>query len=289
MIVSARAWMALPLLILTAWAQATLIEQPGLVDADWLAERLEEPTLRVIDARPAIRSYLEGHVPGAVYMSPENFRASLGGQPARLLNFDELAGLLGRMGISKEHSVVIYSSGSDDLAASTFVAWMLYMVGHKNWAVLDGGIEAWTEAGYSTPTLLPKLGGQSLRPEIRSDARVGLTDMISITRLGGAKMLDARPEQQYLDGHISGALWFPLSSTLTEGTVRRWRSRDEIVDILTDRGVLSTDRLVTYCTTGMQGSQLWFTMRFIVGNPQTALYDGSMIDWTANDMPVSRG
>lgn len=43
--------------------------------------------------------------------------------------------------------------------------------------------------------------------------------------------------------------------------------------------------IITYCTSGGEASQLWFTLRYVLGIQNVAVYDGSWIDWTARKMP----
>lgn len=76
-----------------------LIERPQLVDTEWLARNLNNPNLRVIDARGMLLTYLQEHIPNAIFLSTETLRISRGGIPGQLLPPERLAEIFGAMGI----------------------------------------------------------------------------------------------------------------------------------------------------------------------------------------------
>lgn len=121
---------------------------PGLLwSPAQLRERMDDPNLRVIDARPGER-YTMGHIPGARHFDLYGVNSDDSSE-APLRNFFAMwAFLLGNRGVSFENAIVFY----DDIVGNTSVRgfWMLELFGHKDVHVLDGGYSAWERAGYET-------------------------------------------------------------------------------------------------------------------------------------------
>ena len=108
-----------------------------LAETGWLADRLDDPNIRVIDARPS-EQYATGHVPGAVNLS------AFGGIPRAanrdMASPDEFASLASKLGISNEMTVVAYDIPSQIVGT---VAWAFLYYGHVDVRILDGGFAKW--------------------------------------------------------------------------------------------------------------------------------------------------
>ena len=114
-----------------------------LAETDWLAGRLSDPTVRVVDAR-LDEDYAGGHIPGAVHLSG----FSLGGiRPGPEMPEPEaFAGLVGALGIDEHTTVVVYDSGERSQMAG-MTAWTFLSYGHPDVRYLDGGLAKWTGEG----------------------------------------------------------------------------------------------------------------------------------------------
>ncbi|MCS7191223.1 MAG: rhodanese-like domain-containing protein, partial [Fimbriimonadales bacterium] len=66
-----------------------------------------------------------------------------------------------------------------------------------------------------------------------------------------------------------------------------WRQPDEIRERLKQLGVDPQRPLVTYCNSGREASQLWFTLRYLLGI-EVQTYEGSWVEWSARGMPVEK-
>ena len=79
-----------------------------LAETDWLAGRLSDPTVRVVDAR-ADKDYARGHTPGAVHING----FSLGGlrTGSEMPEPGAFADLVGALGIDERTPVVVYDGG----------------------------------------------------------------------------------------------------------------------------------------------------------------------------------
>lgn len=256
---------------------------PALVTTGWLAENLDQPNLRILDARNAMRAYQQAHVPGAVYLNTESLRISRGGIPGRTLPPDDLARLFGAIGVGNGMDVVVYSGGDDLHSAATYVAVLLEFLGHDRVAVLDGGWDQWKKEGRPTSSATPAV------PERRFAAapREGMMlDADAVRRAAGqgAVVLDARPADLHAAGRIPGSRNLPLAELLADGGM--WKSPEELRTAARQAGVEPGKPVVAYCNTGREASQLAFTLKHVLGIEDVRIYPGSMVDWRSRDLPL---
>jgi thiosulfate/3-mercaptopyruvate sulfurtransferase len=271
-----------------------------IVSVEWLASHATDPALRIADTRwsatePAARvRYDRGHIPGAVFLDVENGLSSPGEGPGRhpIPAREKLEQVLSEAGIGDEHVLVAYDDAGGSIAAR---AWWLYRHFGRDGrcAVLDGGITAWTDAGFPLST-----EGQRHAParwtagEPRDDV-VGADDVALLGE--GAVLLDARAIERYrgeaepIDaraGHIPGALSAPFAGNLDgagrflaeEALLRRYRSFGAL-----DRPV------VAYCGSGITATHDLLAME-LAGIAGGRLYEGSWSDWSSDpERPIATG
>lgn len=276
------------LLALSFWAVAAaqpLLDKPSLVTTEWLARYLNDPRLRLIDARATLRDYLQGHIPNAIYLNTESLRISRGGVPARLLPPERLAEIFGAIGIGNEHTVVVYSSSAEAFSYATYVAFVLEFLGHRAIGVLDGGFEKWQAEGRPVVQEFPKVHPTRFVLNVNPSLRADWLTVQSAIQKGGVQLLDARDPKVFAAGHIPSARNAPLRENLQGEKVLTWRDKETLMARLKALGIDPTKPIIPYCTSGREASQLWFTLRHVLGLPHVAVYDGSWIDWTARQLP----
>ena len=117
-----------------------------LAETDWLAGRLSDPTVRVVDAR-SDKDYASGHIPSAVHING----FSLGGiRPGPEMPEPEaFAHLVGALGVDESTPVVVYDAGGRSQWAQLagMTAWTFLYYGHPDVRYLDGGLAKWTAEG----------------------------------------------------------------------------------------------------------------------------------------------
>lgn len=274
------------ILLPVAVTAAPPLEKPSLISTDWLARNLEDPRLRIIDARSSLAPYIGGHIPGAVYLNTESMRISKGGVPARLLPAELLGEMFGKIGIGNDHTVVVYSSGEDNFAHAAYVVFVLEWLGHQSIGLLDGGIEKWKhedrELTMNFPDRREVVFKTRPNPSILKEA----TDVQRSIR-AGIPLLDARGPAIFSSGHIPTAKNFFLAETLTGEEVKTWKSKEELLHLAAEAGVSPETPAITYCTSGRESAQIWFTLRHVAGLENIASYHGSIIDWRARGNSLS--
>jgi thiosulfate/3-mercaptopyruvate sulfurtransferase len=189
-----------------------------LIDAATLHGRLDDPALVVVDARFNLfdvdegrKAYLDAHIPGAVYVHLDD---DLSGPPLTdagrhpLPSPEALEALFSRLGIGPDAQVVAYDQRDGMVAARLW--WMLRYMGHEAVAVLDGGWNAWTAAGYATVGGEESRAAGLFRGSPRRDRLVTLDDVADAPRLVDCRdPRRYRGEEEPLDpiaGHIPGAV-----------------------------------------------------------------------------------
>ena len=279
-----------------------MLSLPGpLVSVDWLAAHLTDPALRIADVRwslsgPSGRDrYVDGHIPGAVFLDADRELSSPGEGPGRhpVPSPTKLATILGRSGISNEHVVVAYDDAGGSIAARLW--WLYRHFGHDDdCAVLDGGLQAWTDAGKALTTDAPDHPAATWTPGTPADDLVG-TDEVAGMLGGDALLLDARAAERYrgetepIDpraGHIPGAVSAPFMSNL--GPDGRFLAPDALRERYASLGA-NERPVVAYCGSSLSATHDLLALE-LAGLDGGRLYEGSWSHWSSDpSRPAATG
>jgi thiosulfate/3-mercaptopyruvate sulfurtransferase len=279
----------------------------GLIAPEALAARLGNEALVVIDIRSSVdgggrAAFEAGHIPGAVHSdyATDGWRAKVGNAPGMLPALDQLAALVGRLGIKPHDDVVIVPAGTSatDFAAAARVYWTLKLIGHGQQAILDGGYQGWREGGtrpIETGPSKPKPAAPY--PVVMQQRLRSNTDATFIASRGKlATLVDARA-QSYFDGRekaaeatragrIPGAVSRDYAEAF-DATAGGLRPAPELARLY---AVVPKGPAVSYCNTGHTAALNWFVLSEVLGRDEVALYDGSMTAWTEDpERPVATG
>lgn len=271
-----------------------------LVSTDELATLLDTDEVSVIDLRSDLFDYLEGHIPGALYLHYETLRATSDGVPGDLLPAESYAALFSQLGISPEKPVVIYASGAANFNA-TFLAWILSGFGHPSVRLLDGGYDKWLEETRPTSRTFTAVAPSEFAADDFAPAlaRLGMVRWLveNAERAGPMVLVDVRPPEQYRGeagaqvrrGHIPGAINHVWSSDLvTTGTVKAWKPLDELRTAYEAQGITPDKHVIVYCNTGTEATHVYFALRELLGYPNVDVYVPSWTDWSArSELPVA--
>ena len=122
-----------------------------LVTTDWLASRIGDPALVLVDMRwreqgSGRQAYDRGHIPGADYLDWSTDLVDPKAPIAFTLAPPErFAAVMARCGIGEETTIVAYA---DDMGNGPFRLWWACRVyGHDDVQVLDGGFGKWVAEG----------------------------------------------------------------------------------------------------------------------------------------------
>ncbi|MGE5564512.1 MAG: 3-mercaptopyruvate sulfurtransferase [Bacillota bacterium] len=264
----------------------------SLVSTDWLADRLGEPDLVVVDSswhmpatgRSGREEYLAGHIPGARFLDIDALSDRSNPAPHMLPGADEFAAAMERLGIGSADRIIVYDNSPLRTAARGW--FMLRHFGARDVAILDGGFQRWVAEGRPTESGEPASREARFEPRVRDElvtkqellagAGSALLDARSKTRFDGS---EADPRPGVAPGHIPGARNLPYAALYDEQG--RFRSPDELRRLFAEAGIDPSRPFVASCGSGVTANSLIFAAH-LLGNDSTRLYDGSWSEWGAD-------
>jgi thiosulfate/3-mercaptopyruvate sulfurtransferase len=211
------------------------------------------------------------------------------------------------MGLCKDHHIIVYTKPNCFSAARVW--WMFQAMNHAKVSVLDGGIEAWKEAGGPTEpgTEPPTVSTSSADFEARLvPQRVvnwqQVLQSVEGNVAGRKVVVDARSEARFKgtapeprpglrSGHIPTAVCVPFSAILQENYAY-WRPVAEMRTAFEEAGVdLNEDsRVISSCGSGVTACVLALGMHLCGKSVNSVpVYDGSWTEWGGReDLPIER-
>jgi thiosulfate/3-mercaptopyruvate sulfurtransferase len=271
-----------------------------LIDAGTLARHVGDPDWVIVDCRfdladtsAGLRAYRKGHIPGAVYAHLDDdlcrpIDDSSGRHP--LPAATALVALFGRLGIGHDTQVVAYDDKNGMIASRLW--WMLRFMEHEAAAVLNGGWQAWLEAGNGVRD------GEEKNPLARFAGSPRLEWLVKAQEvLHSPLLVDSREPERYrgeeepLDsvaGHIPGAEnifyeqnWGKEGRYLPARELHaRWQEM---------LGETPADEAVFYCGSGVSACVNLLALAH-AGFGDGRLYAGSWSEWIRDpERPVATG
>jgi thiosulfate/3-mercaptopyruvate sulfurtransferase len=264
-----------------------------LVTTEWLAERIGDRGLMILDVQPNIHDYILEHIPGAIYMNEEHFRAHIGGQPARFVPAGAVEPVMREAGLKADVPVVVYTGvgafkGWGDGLEQTMVAYSLARYGHDRVFVLDGGLDRWKAEGRPLAKDYPVAKPSEFQATVRGDYFISYEEFLRIKDDADVIVLDARPPDKYegqgpwrKPGHIPGAVNVPWQDLMDGTNKALLRPLEEVREILRRNGASPEKRIVCSCGTGREATNEFLLLRFYLGYPRVRLHEGAFTEWVS--------
>lgn len=273
-----------------------------LVSTEWLAAHLGKPGLVVVESDEDVLLYEMGHIPGAVKI---DWHTDLNHPVMRdYIDGQQFAELVGKKGISRDSTVVIYGDKSNWWAAYAF--WVFTLFGHEDVRLLDGGREKWLAENRPMTAEQSPVVSAEYPVVTRKDAAIRAFKDDVLAHIGQA-MVDVRSPEEYSGerttapaypeegalraGHIPGAHSIPWSMAARSDST--FKTRSELAEIYcSENGAALTENAATvvYCRIGERSSHTWFVLRYLLGFTNVRNYDGSWTEWgSAVGVPIVKG
>ena len=271
-----------------------------LVETDWVAEHLDDDSIRIVEVDENPTLYREAHIPGAIGF---DWKEDLQDQVKRdFLSAEDFGALMGSRGISNDHTVVLYGDRNNWFAAYTY--WYFLYYGHDDVRLMNGPREKWIEEGRDTSDEEPSHPAASFEAKPGDDSIRAKRDEVREALGAGTKLVDVRSPQEYSgeliamagyeqegaqrSGHIPGAASIPWAQAVQEdGT---FKSADELRELYTSKDVLGDGNpVIAYCRIGERSAHSWFVLHELLGESDVKNYDGSWTEWgNLVDVPIEK-
>ena len=258
----------------------------SVVSTEWVAENKGNEDVVVVEVDVDTGGYDEGHVPGATGW---NWSEQLCDQVVRdILPKEEMEKLLASSGISNDTTVVLYGDNNNWFAAWAF--WQMKIYGHDKVRIMNGGRGKWLEEGRDISTETPAPGAVEYSAAEADNSLRSFLPAVQEAVGGSVDMVDVRSPEEYSGellappglpetcqrgGHVPGARSIPWGLACNEdGT---FKSREELADLYSSRGISGERPVIAYCRIGERSSHTWFVLKYLLGLDGVTNYDGS---WT---------
>ncbi len=256
---------------------------PLILDADDLAPLLDTDGVVIVDLSNE-SAYEAGHIPGAIRIEAAELGAARPPVMGLLPPEAAIGGLLSAAGITPDSHVIAYDS-ENSLKACRFL-WTLDVIGHRGFSLLNGGLNAWLEAGRELDEGLPNITPSAYPVSYGTEHVADKAYILEHLNDPDVVVLDTRTELEYngIDrraargGHIPGARNVDWSLTVIGGGDFRFRPVEEVRALYAHEGINSDKEVIVHCQTHMRSSHSYILLKAL-GFTRIKGYPGSWSDW----------
>lgn len=234
----------------------------------------------IIDARTP-EEYAAGHIPGATSVHWTELTGFDDDDLWDVRPTEELVTIFGARGVSRDTPVVIYGAGPEGYGDDGNVYWALRYLGHEQVQVLNGGWAGWLASGGAISTDTGDAPPPTRFDPILNEEVFATTDQVELWH--GA-VLDVRSEEEWLAGHIPGAVWMDWTRMFDDGGALL--PPEEARVHLGEVGIAEMDDVIVYCAGGIRSGHTFMVLEAI-GQPVVRNYVGSWSRWSEQGNPVA--
>ena len=277
-----------------------------LASTEWLASRLSDPKVRVLDCtvhlhpmpggdmrmESGLADFETAHIPGSGFADLIEALSD----PASPLRFtlpdaERFAAAMGALGVGKDTHLALYAHQT---YWATRLWWMLRHFGFDQASILDGGLHAWRNAGLDVETgpAAPVAAKVFAAKHDRDlfcvmgsvEKAIGGTGSVTINALLPEQHAGTGGNHYGRPGRIPGSVNVPARNLVDRGT-GLFRSLQELRSEFEGIGALASPDVIVYCGGGIAASGDAFILH-LLGQDNVRIYDASLQEWARSNLPM---
>jgi thiosulfate/3-mercaptopyruvate sulfurtransferase len=268
---------------------------PALATTDWLAKKLADPALVILDIR-RVEYYRAGHIPNAINAFYGSWAFKKVDLYTEIPEMDDLFDMVGAAGIKLDSRIVIVGKTDtpQERVGMARVACTLQYAGIDNVAILDGGHNKWTKENrpLSTRTVKPRkvnfTGKINQHIFVKKDYVLDQFDKVIMLDVRDPSFFAGKKKAEFIEkaGHISGAVNLPTAWSFANGGT--FKNKATLAALAAEAvGTDLSKEIITYCDTGKCCPTWRYLMKEVLGYQNVFLYDGSIEEWSRDpDAPM---
>ena len=275
------------------------------VSTEWLAEHLGDPNVAIVDGsfylpaqkRDPKAEFVQQHIPGAVFFDIDEIADTASPLPHMLPSAEKFSARVRKLGLGDGNKIVVYDT--TPMLGATRVWWMFRAMGHKDVAVLDGGLPKWMSEGRPVTDDPTPPRERHFTARIDNTLVRSVDDVKALVDSKREQIVDARAANRFRGevpeprpglraGHMPGAFNLPYNELLDPQTGTMLPA-DKLGARIAASGLDPAKKVTASCGSGVSACVVALGL-YLTGAPEAAIYDGSWTEWGGRaDTPIVTG
>ena len=264
---------------------------PLIIEPEALQALLPNADLLLVAVCSA-RLFNSMHIAGSRLVEPAELVSGIAPASGKIPDEQRLSALFSRLGLRADKHVIAYDDEGGGWAGR--LIWTLDVLGHDKSSYLNGGLIAWSRAGYPCSNEVVQTAATDYSARIDHGQIANLAEIRQ--QLGSTRSVvwDARTREEYdgvqvtalRNGHIPGAVNLDWLELIDSKRDLHLKPLADIRRSLESLGITRDKTVITHCLTHHRSG-----LSYLAGKAlglDIKAYDGSWSEWgNAPDTPVA--